>query len=42
LTIETVGRAFTKLKNDNLIALIGGDAVVILDPGKLARMAALG
>jgi CRP/FNR family transcriptional regulator len=42
LTIETVSRSFTKLKNDNLIALIGGDTVVILDPGKLARMATLG
>jgi CRP/FNR family transcriptional regulator len=41
LTIETVSRSFTKLKNDNLIALIGGDTVVILDPGKLARLAAL-
>ena len=33
LTIETVSRS--------LIALIGGDTVVLLDPGKLARMAAL-
>ena len=41
LTIETVSRSFTKLKNDNLIALIGGDTVVILDPHKLARMATL-
>jgi CRP/FNR family transcriptional regulator len=41
LTIETVSRSFTKLKNDNLIALIGGDTVVILDPDKLARMAVL-
>lgn len=41
LTIETVSRTFTKLKNENLIALIGGDRVAILDPGKLARMADL-
>ena len=41
LTIETVSRSFTKLKNDNLIALIGGDTVVILDPHRLARMATL-
>lgn len=41
LTIETVSRSFTKLKNDNLIALIGGDTVALLDPTRLAKMADL-
>ncbi len=42
LTIETVSRSFTKLKNDNLIALVGGDTVVASSiRASSPRMAAL-
>jgi CRP/FNR family transcriptional regulator len=39
LTLETVSRSFAKLKQQHLIALVGGDAVVILDHKKLAALA---
>lgn len=41
LRFETVSRAFTLLKNNGFIALIGGDAVLILDRRRLADFARL-
>ena len=38
LTIETVSRAFGKLKNRNVIRLMGSDAVVVLDNDRLRRI----
>jgi len=42
LRLETVSRCFTLLKNDRLIALVGSDAVAILDRRRLAEFARLG
>jgi CRP/FNR family transcriptional regulator len=39
LTIETVSRQFTKLKNQSIIALCGGRSVVIIDRGSLVGLA---
>jgi len=38
LTIETVSRSIGKLKKRNLIGLVQGDEVVILDPDKLCTL----
>ena len=38
LTLETVSRAFGKLKNQGLIRLVGADKVLILDRAKLCAM----
>ncbi len=39
LAIETVSRAFTKLKNDGVINIYSAHSVEILDPEKLAELA---
>jgi len=39
LTLETVSRSFSKLKELHVIALVGGDAVAILDEHRLASLA---
>ncbi len=39
LTLETVSRSFSKLRDLQLIALVGGDSIAILDEAKLAAMA---
>lgn len=41
LRLETVSRSFTALKNNRLIALVGSDAVSILDRRRLAQFASL-
>jgi len=41
LRLETVSRAFTALKNSGLIALVGSDAISILDHRRLAAFAGL-
>jgi CRP/FNR family transcriptional regulator len=41
MRLETVSRAFTLLKNRNLIALVGSDAVAILDRKRLEAFARL-
>ena len=41
LTLETVSRAFGKLKDMRLIALAGADVVNVLDPQKLLQVAKL-
>ena len=41
LTIETVSRAIGKLKNRDVIRLMGSDEVVILDNDKLRQIAKL-
>jgi CRP/FNR family transcriptional regulator len=38
LTLETVSRSFSKLREDHVIALIGRDSVAILDREQLARI----
>ena len=38
LTVETVSRAIGKLKNRNVIRLMGSDAVVVLDNDRLRRI----
>ena len=39
LTLETVSRSFSKLRDMRVIALVGGDAVAILDEDKLSDIA---
>ena len=39
LTLETVSRSFSKLRDMRVIALVGGDAVAILDEDRLADIA---
>jgi CRP/FNR family transcriptional regulator len=39
LTLETVSRTFTKLKDRHIIALVGSDQVAILDRTKLSELA---
>jgi CRP/FNR family transcriptional regulator len=39
LTLETVSRSFSRLRDLQLIALVGGDAVAILDEDKLEALA---
>ena len=39
LTLETVSRSFSKLRDMHVIALVGSDAVAILDEGRLAALA---
>ena len=39
LTIETVSRAIGKLKDRNVISLMGSDEVVVLDSDKLRQIA---
>jgi hypothetical protein len=39
LTIETVSRAIGKLKNRDVIGLLGSDKVVVLDNDKLRQIA---
>ena len=39
LTLETVSRSFSRLRDMRLIALVGGDAVAILDEDKLSNIA---
>jgi CRP/FNR family transcriptional regulator, anaerobic regulatory protein len=41
LRLETVSRSFTLLKNNRLIALVGTDAIAILDRRRLAEFARL-
>lgn len=41
MRLETVSRSFTALKNNRLIALVGNDAVSILDRRRLAEFATL-
>ena len=38
LTLETVSRSFSKLKNRNVIALIESDSIVLLDFERLAEI----
>jgi CRP/FNR family transcriptional regulator len=38
LTLETVSRSFGKLKNRNIIAVIEGDSIVLLDVERLASI----
>ena len=38
LTIETVSRAIGKLKNRNVIGLVGSDEVVVLDYDRLRQI----
>ena len=42
LRLETVSRSFTLLKNNRVIALVGSDAVAVLDRRRLADFARLG
>jgi CRP-like cAMP-binding protein len=42
LTIETVSRAIGKLKNRNVIGLMGSDEVVILDNDRLRQIGRVG
>ena len=42
LTIETVSRAFGKLKARNVIGLIGNDEVVVLDSDRLRQIGKVG
>ena len=39
LTLETVSRSFTKLRNLHIVALVGADAVAILDRKRLCALA---
>jgi CRP/FNR family transcriptional regulator len=39
LTLETVSRSFSKLRDLQVIALVGGDAVVILNEDRLSEIA---
>lgn len=39
LTLETVSRSFSRLRDQRVIALVGGDAVAILDEARLAHIA---
>jgi CRP/FNR family transcriptional regulator len=39
LTLETVSRSFSKLRDMRVIALVGGDAVAILDEHRLSTLA---
>ncbi|MBN9086547.1 MAG: Crp/Fnr family transcriptional regulator [Reyranella sp.] len=39
LTLETVSRSFSRLRDMRLIALVGGDAVAILDEDRLSHIA---
>ena len=39
LTLETVSRSFTKLRHLHIVALVGADAVAILDPKRLYALA---
>ena len=39
LTIETVSRAIGKLKNRDVIGLMGSDEVVVMDNNKLRQIA---
>jgi CRP/FNR family transcriptional regulator len=39
LTLETVSRSFSRLRDMHVIALVGSDAVAILDEGRLAALA---
>jgi len=41
LTLETISRAFSKLRDMQLIASVGGDAVVVLDEERLRGLARL-
>ena len=42
LTIETVSRAFGKLKKRNVIGLMGSDEVVVLDNDRLRQIGKVG
>ena len=39
LTLETVSRSFSKLRDLHVIALVGGDSVAILDEQRLSDIA---